>query len=77
MWRVHLSRLVNHHALGGKYEMVSTRCYKEDRHFWACLINWAFFLLRGEIDHCANMARLDAETTQKRAGAPSQETAPQ
>lgn len=73
MWRVHLSRMANYYLLNGRRgEMVSTRCEREGRVFYRSIINWTFFILRGEIGHCANMQVIDE--TQQSATGPEEET---
>lgn len=60
MWKVHISRWVNYHLLNGKQgQMISTRAYVEHRLSTQLTIDWMFFILRGEKNHCRNCLYLD------------------
>lgn len=69
MWRVYTSRWINHRLCGGrKGEMLSTRCHREQRVLLVQVIDWSFFIIRGEINHCANSEVIDAQTQQSSTG---------
>lgn len=56
MLKVNVSRWVNYYLLRGrKDEMVSSRVYRECRYGWRLCIDWWFYVLRGDIDHCRCM----------------------
>lgn len=79
MWRVHCSRALNHHILGGdKNFMISSRMYYEHRYGWMLCIDWWFYTLRGEQNHCFNSYYLDVKerhnaTYQSSTGTPEEE----
>ena len=53
--RVRISRAINYYLLGGKKGvMVSTRVYVEHRQTTTTIIDWMFFILRGERNHSRN-----------------------
>lgn len=53
MYRVYVSRFINHRLLNGKPdEMVSSRIYREKRYGWRLTIDLWFYWLLGQQDHC-------------------------
>lgn len=53
MWKVHLSRWVNHHVFGGKPDqMISSRVYVEHHVRWERVIDTCFYYSRGQRQHC-------------------------
>lgn len=66
MWRVRCSRWINYRLLHGQpHQMVSTRCYVENRYGWLLCIDWWFYTLRGERNHCYNSFYVDQHYGEK------------
>ena len=62
MARRHVSRWINHRILGGDPDfMVSSRIYIEYRYGWMLCLDWWFYALRGEVNHCFNCYCLDVK----------------
>ena len=60
MYRVYISRWLNHRLFGGNPNMmISTRVYVQDRRFWVTVIDLIFWLIRGEVEHCRNCFYFD------------------
>lgn len=77
MIRVKISRLINYHLLRGKRgQMVSTRVYVEERTQAVIIIDWVFFVLRGEEGHCEKASRYDGALEAPRPQTRAHETHP-
>lgn len=69
MAKKHVSRWINQRILrGNKHFMVSSRCYIEHRYGWMLCIDWLFYILRGETNHCFNCYCLDVKEKQHDRG---------
>lgn len=65
MWKVHLSRWINHRIFFGRPDqMLSSRLYEENRLIARSLVDCLFFILRGEREHCKKKAQWETAPTQ-------------
>lgn len=66
MWRVIVSRWVNHNLFGGRPdEMLSSRLYREGHYGWELTINLWWYWITGTKYHCWRTHRYEIQERRK------------